>query len=143
MGRRNLAERALADETLREPLPVTCFIATPGLTDEPTFSVAMPLKPVYSPPDEGDTGYLTRRPERVFVGPVPSPRPLVRATPIPLPRRPIERAPQAPVPKISRRSDTVRSLPPPERLQISSLMIFWGVALLGSLAAIGAALASW
>jgi hypothetical protein len=168
MGARHLIDRALAEETLREPLAVTCYLPVVNLDDEPTFSVAVPIfEATYeTEDDEHQTGHLAKRPERVSVKPVPvlHPMPVVRGQkevrrrpePVarspepwrperarPAPARPIQSQPPVqPRRKITPRADTIRSKAA-DRIDVISLALFWGVALAGSLVAIGIALASW
>jgi hypothetical protein len=121
------------DETLREPLQVTCYFEVATLEDEPTFSVAVPIFEAKYDESGDHTGQMKKRPERVRVTPV------VRREPY----RPERARPSAPPKKkITPRANTVPSATK-EKLDVFSLAMFWGVALSGSLVAIGIALASW
>jgi hypothetical protein len=122
------------EETMREPLALTCFLPAAG--------------PLLDPAEEAATGYLEQRPERVIVRPVVS-APKKREAPPPY--RPVRARPTPPRPiqvhaqprrRVSPRSETIRTRVP-DQVGIASLAMFWGVALAGSLVAIGIALTAW
>jgi hypothetical protein len=133
------------EETMREPLALTCYLP---VAEVPAYDAA-----------DGATSFVKERPQRVTVTPVRvkqkrqeperaiiAPRPAAgapvwrpaRARPAPARRIPA----QPPKRKVSPRANTVPSLAP-ERFDLSSLAMFWGVALAGSLVAIGIALTAW
>jgi len=138
------------EETMREPLALTCCLPQAKLQ---TLDA-----------EDAATGYLEERPQRVIVRPVhgrmappskspvtPSPRPprrkqLAKEVPAWRPERsrpvgrPVQQAPLKR--KVMPRADTVRN----QRAELSissSLAMFWGMSLAGSLLAIGIALTAW
>ena len=127
------------EETMREPLALTCFL--PAAAEVSAYAA-----------EEADTGYIEKRPERVTVRPVVtrrSPAPARVAAPAPPPWRPARARPvvrpvqaQPPRRKVLPRAETVRSRQV-ELPDLRSLAMFWGVALAGSLVAIGIALTAW
>jgi hypothetical protein len=137
------------EETMRQPLALTCCLPQARRTSLEAEDAA--------------TGYIDERPQRVIVRPVVGSAPKAKVskaavTPLPRPRlkalkevpawRPERKRPVGrPVPqpaikrKVSPRANTV----PSQRgeLSMSSLAMFWGMSLAGSLVAIGIALTAW
>ena len=131
------------EETMRNPLELTC---------------CLPMAAVAEFEDDPRPTRLLekRRPQRVFVTPAQQPppkqkvrepwRPEPRARPTPprgVPtRRPVQAAPPMTPVRVLPRAHTIPTQSEP-LFDLSQLVMFWGMALAGSLVAIGIALASW
>ncbi len=132
------------EETMRNPLELTCCLSMAEVAD--------------CEDDPRPTRLLEkRRPERVFVTPVQQtpakpkarepwrPEPRARPTPprgAPVTRRPVQAAPPMTQVRVLPRAHTIPTHIEP-LFDLSQLVMFWGMALAGSLVAIGIALASW